>query len=259
MSYLINEFELNLKSDVIDLPAIEEIIKQNPYNKVKREPSTPQRAAIAEYLEAIHFISIPRNYSHKKMIEFAEQKVLEKMKEEEARKLEPKIISPFDILRGDKTIIEYVPGQATQEEEEAYEWDLIKQEKEEEFKKGLLPRKQESEAEETPTEVVHDKVDIGSTPEGMIHPEVLSKFYDVVLPLGFKPKFKHNAIAPNRKPCITLSYVILDEIISLGALWKLNVNKSRYKEDLFSLIYWIQKDGEVIVRETFDDNYIVLR
>lgn len=261
MHKIIEEFELKLTSSIINLDKIQSIVDAHPYNKVKREKSTPQRYAINDHLEIEYDVKIPKNYSTKRAIEFTEMYVIERQRiRDENENL--KIITPFDILRGDTSVLDYDGAGSGFSQNNVRCEQAEREALERLYKQGLAPvgtRPKDKVVESNLPTHIQKQLDVELLKEQSNFTSMDGSAYDVIVPPYFIPTIKLNLRTPAGKPCATMSHVLIDEIISLGSLWKLKISNSRYHQDLMSLIYWIQKDGQIIIRETRNDMYIVFK
>lgn len=200
--------------------------------------------------DALHFyiqnefgVEVPKNYGIERAVSVAEKRIKFNINLAEQEKyIEDevpggfirKIVTPNDILNGDTSIIRYDQPKVYKEDPEI----------------RILPYGHVEEKEE-PTPALNttlDTVSYQSKPEIELH-------FDK----NFLTYLEFNLTAPNGQKCAQVGYWVIDEIINLGALWKLKAFSSRYRNELMSMVYHIQTDGEVVVVETRNNQYITFR
>lgn len=201
-------------------------------------PKAEAKEALLEYLNEFG-VTAPKNYSFEKMVKTAETRIQEKKEEEEARELmnsESFVrtnVTPHDLLKNpDKFGIKAPKAD-----------DL-----------GLVhPFELQKQAPLVPPRLI--EAQIGQTPSK----EFIVPGADIILPETFRPNFTLSMRTPDGRECTTIGYWVIDEIMKLGSMWKLGAITSKFSVDLMSLIYYIQKHGYVIVRESRHSHYIILR
>lgn len=221
-----------------------------------------QKEALNQYFTKEFAVTCPMNYSFDRMLEEAKKRILEKEKSEEQiiQEMREKstIISPFQILQGDTSIIRYdedARRTAMFEKEQKKRQSLFNKAR---YKCGVVDKFEEEEvlleAYETESgdmneEYIESRVGYGS------------HIFDIELPKFFKPVFKLNLKSPEGEPCASIDTRVYDEIFKNGSSWKLNAHKSFFRTHLLSLVYYIQNSDkkQVVIREPVNSTYIILR
>lgn len=224
-----------------------EILKNLPSKKERRE-------AVLDYFLEEFDIKIPRNYSFEKAIITAEKMYQQRLEdaEDEHKKRTGEfvktIVTPYDILRGDNSIIDYNDKDRSKKVKEY-------------FKKGLdLSSSDDEKVVELPENVVHvDGEFISENNEDLAQVKEFVCNFDIILPPGFRPSYQLNLMTPCGKSALTIPFYVIDEIERLGPMWKLEATRSMWCKEIHTLIYYIQRDGQVIVRETRNSQFVILK
>lgn len=253
----IKEIEIHVKNMVIEYTEL-----NTPSGKITARncmQTRPLYRAVSDYIYLASGIKVPANYNPDKQLAKLREKLANAV-EEEYEYIEPinhdpiidnhvsTIISPFDIInRSNSDIISYTNKPTTKE---------------------VSPTKQRwRDAPDINSEEVLDKVIVDEVVDDKGHLDLtaLQQYVghntDILLDPLFRPMMCYNLSYKTKcgKPYTRIHYNILDEIIKLGSMWKLAVSKSYYKNDLMSLIYYIQRDGFVIVCDNRSWNFIILK
>ncbi|MGL4523036.1 MAG: hypothetical protein ACRCWQ_10835 [Bacilli bacterium] len=226
------------------------------YDKVallKKIPSKEEaKNALLEYIETEFEVTAPKNYSFDRIARVAEERIAKKREEEiameklKAAGFKRTNVTPHDIMNGDKSIISYQPKLNLPNVND---------------EKGEYSAKEVADMDVAP--IVPAKListHIGATKAKEISVEVsAASSGDVILNDMFRPSFELSMRTPDGRECTTIGYWIIDEIVKLGSMWKIAAHSNKYHQELMSLIYYIQKNGEVVVRESMNSTYIILK
>lgn len=224
--------------------------KENSKNRMK---TRPMFLLVHEHIKERTGITTPKNYASEKQLEWVLKEYAKvqtddhEYVEKESKKIECTIVTPFDIMRGDNSIIEY------DEEERKSKMFESQKETNDSWEKGLQQRTEEVKEPSKP--VLEDL--------SFMSPKLREQFFcdnvDIILPKFFRPTLQLTYPTMDGRKAAIVSHNVVDEICKLGRMWKLAVSTSHYRNDLYSLIHYIQRDGEVVIRETRNDDFIVLK
>lgn len=225
------------------------------YDKIavfQKLPLQESKTALLEYLKDTFGVKVARNYSFERIVQTAEVKIREAAEAKAAEEghegrsagFVRTIVTPQEILAGKAGAM----------------YDLKTTGIESAPKIGDGPLTYEEHINMTTPQAPMIPVRImQGTGQGIPATQYVGSPCDIILPDTFKPMFNLSMRTPDGKECTTLGYWIIDEILEMGAMWKLGALTSRYHNEMMSLIYYIQKHGEVIVRETRHSHYVILR
>ena len=218
----------------------------------RKLPVKEAKKALLEYLQDSFDVTAPANYSFDKILTTAEAKITERHELELARNavtLETftrTTVSPQDLLNNPELAGQYKIDPKKLNNAPA----PVKWEAETVNVRDTLPP-----APVVPARILGNMA-AQSAPSARV--QILGEV-DMILPETFVPILKKSLKTPDGKDCISLPYHILDEVVKYGTMWKAAAVNSRFHRELMSLIYYIQKDGEVVVRETRHSAFIILR
>lgn len=223
------------------------------YDKIavfQKLPLQESKTALLEYLQKEFKVKVARNYSFERIISTAEVKIREMAaaaEEEAATRSEGfvrTIVTPQDILAG--------------KAEGVYDIKTTGVESAPVIGDGPIQYDEYIRMTQQPAPMIPVRIMQG-TGQGVPATQYASSPCDIILPETFKPSFNLSMRTPDGKECTTIGYWIIDEILERGAMWKLGALTSRFSNDMLSLIYYIQKHGQVIVRESRNSHYVILR
>ena len=227
------------------------------YDKIavfQKLPLQESKTALLEYLKEDFGVKVAKNYSFERIVKTAEVKIREAAAAKEAAEDQGMtgraegfvrtIVTPQDILAGKAAQVYDLKTTGIESAPVIGDGPI----QYDEYIRMTTPQ-----APMVPVRIMQ------GTGQGIPATQYISNPCDVILPETFKPSFNLSMRTPDGKECTTLGYWIIDEILSLGAMWKLGALNSRYSNEMLSLIYYIQKRGEVIVRESRHSHYIILR
>lgn len=210
------------------------------------------KTALLEYLKEAFGVKVAKNYSFERIVKTAEVKIREAAEAKAAEESEAvrsagfvrTIVTPHDILAGKA-------GQAYDIKTTGVESSPVIGDGPIQYDEYI--RMTTPQAPMVPVRIMQ------GTGNGEPATQYVGSPCDVILPETFKPMFNLSLRTPDGKECTTLGYWVIDEIIERGLMWKLGALNSRYSNELLSLIYYIQKHGQVIVRESRHSHYVILR
>lgn len=201
-------------------------------------PKSEAKAALLEYLKEFG-VSAPANYSFQRMVTTAQERIKEKKELEEAREV---------MTSGNFTRTNVTPHDLLNDGAARDKFNVSLDQSEYKSPADLLKV-----APVVPARLI--EAQIGHIPSK----EFIVSNVDVIIPESFKPIFNLSMRTPDGRECTTIGYWVIDEIMKLGPMWKLGASSSKWANDLLSLVYYIQKHGYVIVRESRNSHYIILR
>lgn len=217
----------------------------------RKLPVKEAKAALLEYLKEDFDVSVAANYSFDKILVTAEAKIIERHELELARNavtlenFTRTTISPQDLLNNPELAGQYkIDPKKVGNAPPVIQWEA----------NSVPVRDTLKPAPFVPARMLHAQA--AAVPIAQVH---MSGSADMILPETFRPNLTMSIKTPDGKDCINLPFHILDEVVKLGPMWKAAASSSRYHRELMSLIHYIQKDGEVVVRETRNSAFIVLR
>lgn len=208
------------------------------FRKLSTHDSVGAKEALLAYLDAEFGVAAPKNYSLDRMIKVGNEKAVKVVEQRalnaviESEEFKRTNVTPFDILKGDKSVIEYKEPVYVHPSEIVAAMPVPE------------PKTAKALEQKITKRIVHDVV----VPEA-----------DLILPKTFKPAFDLSMKTEDGRNCAHVGYWITDEIVKLGHMWKLGAITNKYSRELMTLVYYIQKYGSVIVRESRHSTYVILK
>lgn len=216
----------------------------------RKLPVKEAKVALLEYLKENFDVAVAANYSFDKILKTAEQKITERHELELARNavtlenFTRTNVTPHDLINNPQLAQQYhIDRTELEDAPEPVKWEA-----------NTVPvRDTLKPAPVVPSRILSAQQSIPSVQVQM------QGACDMILPETFRPNLIPSMKTPDGKDCINLPFHILDEVVKIGVMWKAAASSSRYHRELMSLIHYIQKDGEVVVRETRNSAFVVLR
>lgn len=141
--------------------------------------------------------------------------------------------------KAEETVVEKVEVKAVEEKKEEPA-PIV--EKVEEVKEEIVPELVVEATPDAPVEIAEEVIEVTSTET----PVTTGDESDSVIPEGFRPVLRPTSVGGEPLGYIACPKQVFDIVVRPG--WRQGIENHKYRTQLFSILYWYQKNGSASVR-----------